>query len=139
MDGKFSISIPAYLSKTDSLDPSAVLQYENVKDQLFLLLYEERDTTNLPIENIFKNFSESFIQKIQHGNVVKYFLTKIDSQNAVIGNVRGSVNETAVYYRIAFIRSNSCYYKIIIGVQNDMESSYDQDMDAMIRSFKENK
>ena len=119
------------------MDASALLQYKNEKAQLFVLVYEEKDTSHTPIEALFKKFSEEFILKIEHGNVVKYYLTKIDSQNAVVGNIRGSVNETAVYYRVAFIQSNSGYYKIIIGVESDMQSSYDEDMDAIIRSFKD--
>ncbi len=135
-EGHFSISLPSYLTKADSLDPTALVQYKNEKDKLFVLVYQERDTSNVPIEMIFKKFSDDFILKIEHGNVVKYYLTKIGLQNAVVGNIRGSVNETAVYYRVAFIRSASGYYKIIIGVESDMESSYDEDMDTMIRSFK---
>ena len=131
----FSISIPEYLSKTDSIDSSALLQYENEKEQMFLLVYEKIDSTNTSPEKFFKTFSDNFTAKIEHGKLINYYPEKINGLDAVIGNIRGSVNETGVYYKIASIKNNKSFYEIIIGISSTMKSSYDEDINQIIYSI----
>ncbi|MBI3501498.1 MAG: hypothetical protein HY063_06870 [Bacteroidetes bacterium] len=131
---KFSISIPDYLSKTDNIDSSALLQYKNEKEQLFLLVYEKHDSSSL--ENFFKKFSEGFASKLEHGVLINYYPEKINGADALLGNIRGSVGETGVFYKVAAIRAKNSFYKIIIGVSENMKSTYEEDMDEIIRGFK---
>jgi len=136
-DGKFSISIPTYLSKTDSIDPSALLQYKNRKEQLFLLVYEKSDTLHLPIEALFKSFSDDFISRIGRANLIKYYPEKINSHHAVIGNIRGTVNETEVYYRIAVIKVNdTTCFEIIVGTTENNIGQYDEDIGKILNEIK---
>ena len=135
ISGAASISIPEYLSKTDSIDPAAALQYKNEKEQLFLLIYEKKDTINLQPEVLFKKFSDDLIARIGHCNLVKYFPKQIGSHQAVIGNIRGIVNETGVYYRIAVISSESAYYEVLFGVSENRFGTYDEDMNRILDSF----
>ena len=134
--GKFSISIPEYLSKTDSIDSSALLQCKNEKEQIFVLIYEETDTTYQSLDNSFRKFSDDFIAKMEHGNLVRYFPIKINNHDAFIGNIRGNARETNVYYRIAEIKVSDKIYKIIIGTTENNKSRYDEDMDKIIRGFE---
>ena len=137
VDGKFSISIPTYLSKTDSIDPSALLQYKNRKEQLFLLVYEKSDTLHLPIEALFKSFSDDFISRIGRANLIKYYPEKINSHHAVIGNIRGTVNETEVYYRIAVIKVNdTTCFEIIVGTTENNIGQYDEDIGKILNEIK---
>ena len=134
---KFSISIPEYLIATDSIDPSSLLQYKNEKEQMFLLVREKMDTVQQPLETIFKKFSDDLISNMENGNLVKYFPVKINDHDAFIGNIRGSVNETGVYYRIAVIKStDTMCFEIIIGTTDNDKSRYDEDMDKIIRGFE---
>lgn len=135
--GKFSIPVPEYLSQTDSIDPTALLQYKNEKEQLFLLVNEKQDTAKQPLETIFRKFSDDFISKMGNGNLVRYFPLKINNRDAFIGNIRGSVNETGVYYRMAVVKSTdiTCF-EILIGTTDNDKSRYDEDMDKIIRGFK---
>ena len=134
---KFSISIPDYLSKTASIDSSALIQYKNEKEQLFLLVYEISDTSNTSLQDFFKKISDDFISKLENGSLLKYYPEKINGLDALIGNIRGSVNETEVCYKIAAINSGKVFYEIIIGISSTMKSSYDEDMDKIIRGLKE--
>lgn len=134
VEGKFSISIPEYLTKTDSIDSSALLQYQNDKKQLFLLVYEISDTSAL--KDFFKKTSDDFISKLEHGTLMKYYPEKVNGADAMIGTIRGSVNETGVYYKIAVIQSGNSFYKIITGISENRKSDYDEDMDKIIRGFK---
>ena len=133
---KFSISIPEYLSKTDGIDANALLQYKNEKEQMFLLVYEKADSTNSSLEGFFKKNSNTFIAGIKHGNLIEYYPEKINGMDALIGNVRGNVNETGVYYRIAALKAGNSFYKIIIGISENMKSTYEEDMGKIIRGFK---
>lgn len=132
---KFSIILSEYLSKTDSIDSSALLQYKNEKEQIFLLVYEIADTAHLSVKDFFMKTSDDFISRIGHANLVKYYPEKINNQQAFIGNIRGMVNETSAYYRIAVIASGKSFWKIIIGTNDNRKSQYDEDMNKMIRSF----
>ena len=132
---KFSISIPEYLSKTDSIDSSALLQYKNEKEQMFMLIYEKNDSENVSLDSCFRKFSNNFIEKMEHGNLVNYYPEKINNTDAVIGNIRGRINETGVYYRVAVIRAGNSFYTIIIGLSENMKSQYDEDIDKIIRGL----
>jgi hypothetical protein len=134
--GKFSISIPEYLSKTNSIDSSALLQCKNEKEQIFLLVYKETDTSQQKFETQFRKFSDDFIAKMEHGNLVRYFPIKINNHDAFIGNIRGNARETKVYYRIAEIKVSDKIYKIIIGTTENNKSRYDEDMDKIIKGFE---
>lgn len=136
IDGKISISVPEYLSKTDSIDPSAILQYQNVNSNVFLVAYEERSLAGKTLQEFFKDFSDNLIAGIENGALLKYYPEKINGHNAFIGNIRGSVNETKVYYRVAVIESSNNMYRIIFGVGDGNQSTYYQDMDKIIRGFK---
>ena len=96
---------------------------------MFLLVYEKNDSINTPLETLFKKFSDNFAARIEHGNLIEYYPEKISGLDAVVGNIRGSVGETGVYYRIAAIKANNSFYKIIIGVSENRKSSYEEGMD----------
>ena len=132
---KFSISIPEYLSKTDSIDSSALLQYKNEKKKMFMLMYEKNDSENVSLDSCFRKFSNNFIAKMDHGILVNYYPEKINNTDAVIGDIRGSVNETEVCYRIALFKTKGVLYKIIIGISSTMKSSYDEDINQVIQSI----
>ena len=72
-EDKFSILIPEYLSKTDSIDASALLQYKNEKEQMFVLVYEITDTANVSLKYFFKKVSDNFISRIGQAALVKYY------------------------------------------------------------------
>lgn len=135
VEDKFSISIPEYLSKTDSIDASALLQYKNEKEQMFVLVYEITDTANLSLKDFFKKISDDFISRIGQATLVKYYPGQINNRNAFIGNIRGKVNETNAYYRMAVIESDKSFFEIIIGTNDNNKSQYDEDMNKIIRGF----
>ena len=135
LEEKFSISIPEYLFRTDSIDRNALIQYKNEKKQLFLLAYEKKDTLRSSLEVLFKNASDDLISKIGNAQLIKYYPKKINLHKAVIGNIRGAVNETGVYYRIAIIADSSRYYEIIAGTTENNLSNFSQDIDSMLDSF----
>lgn len=134
--GKFSISIPDFLVKALPGDSSLVAHYENEKKQVFLLIYQEPDTSHRSLQIIFTNFSNNFISRVEQGHLLKYYPEKINGCNAFIGNIRGKINGNGVYYRIAAIKSNNNYYEFIFGVLDDDQLLYEDDMAASIRSFK---
>jgi len=133
--GKFSISVPEHLIRTDSIDPNALIQYQNVGDHLVLLVYEKKDSVKNVLEASFKNLTNELIAKIERGTLLKYFPKKINSRNAIVGNIRGNVNGTTVYYRIAVIEGAGSFYQIIVGVLEDNRSSFDEDINSIIDSF----
>ena len=132
---KFSVSIPDYLSKTDSIDSSALLQYKNERDQLFLLIYEKEDS--LSLENFFKKFSENFISKLHNGTLINYYPEEINGADVLVGNIRGSVGEAGVFYKVAAMQGKNSFYKIIIGAVENRKSDYEEDMEKIIQSIKQ--
>lgn len=102
---------------------------------MFLLVYEKADTVEHSFENIFKTFSNDLISRIGDATLIKYYPKKINGCNALIGNVRGKVNGTGVYYRIALVETNLAYFQILIGVSADRKDSFEEDMDSLLHSF----
>ena len=132
---KICISIPEYLAQTNSIDPAAILQYKNEKEQLVLLIYEKTDTLNSSTEILFKKFSTEFMLRIGYANLVKYYPKEINSHHAVVGNIRGKVNETGVYYRIAVIEAGNTYYEVIAGVSENHFVDFNDDIDTILSSI----
>ena len=76
---------------------------------------------------------------IENGTLLKYYPETINGQEAFTGNIRGSVNQTKVYYRMALIRSATGYIKILFGAGDDEQSRYAEDMDTVIHSLNQEK
>ncbi len=131
--GKISICVPDYLSKTDSIDSSALLQFKNEREQLFLLVYEKSDSVSLEI--LFKKFSENFMSKLHNGTLLNYYPEKINGADALVGNIRGSVGETGVFYKVAVIEFENSFYKILFGVSENKRLDYEEDMEQSIKSI----
>lgn len=136
LEGKFSISIPEYLVSADNADPNALLQYQNEKEQLFVVVYERRDTFPTSIEASFKKFTDRLIPKIGDAVMVKYYPKRINAHHAMIGNIRGKVNGTGVYYRVALIEAGRTCYEIIIGIADDNRSNFEEDINSILASFR---
>lgn len=134
--GKFSLPVPEYLDKTDSIDPSAVLQYKNEKEQLFLLVYELRNQADTSLKALFKNNSDAFISKVDHGTLAKYYPEEIDGCKAMIGEIKGNVHETKVSYTMVIINANGAFYKIIAGVSGAKNPTYHDDIYKIILGFR---
>ena len=134
LEGKFSISIPEYLIKKDSICNDAVLQYDNEQENIFLAVYEHHDSAS--IQDIFKRSAGGYVSTIEHGTLQKYYPEKINGHDAFIGNIRGSVKETKVYYRMAVIQCAHGALEIVIGTGNDNESRFTEDMDTIIHSIQ---
>ena len=102
---------------------------------MFLLLYEQKDSSNTPVDTLFLNFSNALSSRLQDGGLLKYYSEKIKGCEALAGNITGIAGETKVYYRAAVIKNGTCFYKIILGISDDYRSDYDEDMNQIIRSF----
>ena len=134
--GKFSISVPEYLTPTDSIDPAALLQYQNEKEQMFLLVYEKADTVEHSFEDFFKKFANDLIARVGDATLLKYYPKKINGCNAIIGNIRGKVNGTGVYYRVALVEARNAFYEIIVGIADDNRSNFEEDINSVIHGFR---
>jgi len=133
---KFSLSIPEYLTKTDSIDGDALVQYENEAEHLFLLAYDVSDSLDTPLEIRFAKFSDQLISKIGEAVLLKYYPTQINGQKAMIGNIRGTVDETRAYYRIVLIESGNLCYELLIGVSDSNRTYFEDDINSIIQSFR---
>lgn len=127
--------IPEYLSATNDSASVIILRYENAEKNAFLIIYEEEDTTLRTTDSVFKKFSSTFLSNIQQAHMIKYYPDTINARPALIGNIRGKVNDFRVYYRIAVIQSKGKYYELIFGTSNDNQPYIDEDMNTCIRSL----
>ena len=136
VSGKLRLSVPSYLTKTDSIDAEAILQYENNKEQVYLVVYEQSDTSHRSMQECFEKFSNALADKLEHGALLNYVPEKINGCDAFTGNIRGSAKETSLYYRVMMIGSAEKYYEVIFCVGDNNQSSYREDIDTLIHSVK---
>lgn len=132
---EFSIPIPDYLTHSNNLDSSAIIQYHSLEKNIFVLVYQHPITADT-LNSYFKQLTSKLTAAIDRGTLLKYYPEKINGNQALIGNIRGSVNETIIYYRIALIQTESSFYEIIWGIDENIRSSYDDDMNKTIRGFR---
>jgi hypothetical protein len=86
-------------------------------------------------QTLFEKLSADFISRTGEARLIKYYPQLIHLHQAMVGNIRGSVKETGVYYRIAVIEAGSSYYEIIVAVADNHLNGFDEDIDQIIDSF----
>lgn len=133
--GPICIAVPEYLTPSAGIDTTALLQLENIKEQFVLLVWKRNDTVPKTPETAFRERSEQILAKTENGILIKYYPTTINGRQAWVGNIRGTVNKTRVYYRLAEIGSAGSAYEIILGVSDRNQSRYEKDMNTILQSF----
>jgi len=141
--GICSIKIPEYMSVAKDLNESAVLQYSNPKEEMYLIVIaDSKDEMKAANVNYTLQSYFDFAAKNLEGSVTNYKLTapkskKIHGNDALIGEINGNFNQYEVMYKLGTIESSKRFYQILTWTMGENRTKYGNDMNIMIESLKE--
>lgn len=165
VDNEYTINLPNFLSKTDTISEVAILQYQNTKKKIYTLIIADTKTefadvigTNIILDKVYKNdltdLNNQYLINIDgYSNFILDFITKkgisintisslekttINGLNARIISITGKahIDNTFYYWKFAFIESKDNFYQVITWTLKNQKNKYNQQMDSIIQSFR---
>ncbi|TAF67291.1 MAG: hypothetical protein EAZ55_02935 [Cytophagales bacterium] len=143
VEGLYSMDIAPYLDETNDLNDEASLQYNNTSKEVYIIVIDDDknaigDEYNL---SSYFNFAIGNIKAGISGATVtgqKTFTLPSGStcQQAI---VTGSFNGIGVYYILSAIETPTHFYQALSWTLKENASLYGNDMQEMIKSFKQTK
>jgi hypothetical protein len=144
VNNRYSISIPDYLQPCTDLHKDASFQYQNTDKDIYAIVIDERKKTmenydlDYDIDLYFNSIAKQpFLETIKEGKVSPPGRQDINGHKALVADITGKVDGTAVYYRMAVIETPFAFYQILVWTRADNKDKYFPDMVKMIESFKE--
>jgi hypothetical protein len=148
----FSMDIPINLGKTDDLNDAAVVQYQDLINDFYVMVIEEPKSgfatavetaiyqTTPDLKGYFKVIKEHFKTTSKDLEVTDVINSRINSCNAITFSMLGENTELKlkIFYRYAVIEDDKNYYQLMTWTSStNKEESIDK-MNEIIKSFKSN-
>ncbi len=144
INSRYTISIPEYLQPCADLHKDASLQYQNTEKDVYAIVIDERKKTmenynlDYDIDLYFKNIaSQPFLETIKDGKVSIPGRQEIDGHKALIAEITGKIEQTAVYYKLGVIETPYAFYQLLVWTRAENKDKVEPDMIKMLESFKE--
>jgi hypothetical protein len=144
--GQFTVSLPAYMSKTGGLNPDAVLQFRNmVRDVSGYIIREEKsvkgidDPANPSINEYYNQFLKEFLINKEERKVA----TPTENTNGEAKFVSTELtfldDETVIYYYyfVGIVETKNAFYKVICNSTLDFKNQYKNDFQKIFSSVKD--
>jgi hypothetical protein len=149
VDGKYSIDLPSYLSKSDDLNKAASLQYKNAMREFYVLVLDEPkesfnkivDEGELDYEKNLNGYSEILADDIAKSSGLettpKMQQTTINNLKARILEFDGTVDNVNIHWKIAYLEGKNRYYQVLTWTIPGKTEDNGEAMMAILKSFKE--
>lgn len=154
INGRYSMMLPEYLTEDSVLNNEASLQYSNIHKEVYIIVIDESkqdfidvytelneyDSTQSALENYAREQMESIrgaMSKITYES--KHRLLKTGCGKAITYDVSAfqETIEDEMGFKVAFIEGRLNLYMIMTWTFQSSIKLYQDDMDAMVKSFKE--
>jgi hypothetical protein len=143
----FSLEIPASLSEAKDLNDDADLQYDNLFDELYVIVIEEdkKDLkTQLGSDFEYPDTIEGYCELLKMNMEVldkldfsKMPTRQINGMKAKTFAVETKVDNIDIYYEFGYFESKNKYYQVMTWTLLDKKTEHSSKMQKMINSFKE--
>lgn len=150
-NNEFSLTIPASLTKTSNLNDVAELQYQDIWQELYVIVIQESKTE---LDSVFRlnDMSEYVSMDVDgyHGLITSNFKEVIkdcnfsESKDTVINNMKskiqsleGSVDNLNAYYNLGIFESEHNFYQVLTWTLADSKNKHQAAMNTMMYSFTE--
>ncbi len=151
VEKKYSISIPAFLTKTTKLNDEASLQFQHPWKEFYVIVIDESKSemqkalvdNNLTemYSNDIKGYSElllsGFNQKIVGAQKTKIVETFVNNMPARLLTISGKFEGIDAFYSLAFIEGKDRYYQIMAWTLLSKKNEYKDKMNQIMHSLKE--
>ena len=150
-NNEFNLMIPKFMDATTSLNDEAVIQYQNIFKETYLIIIDEN------IEEVTDAFYEAGIYDPNYSfmeNYVDFQIESIstDANSAIKGDhtkstINGLEAETIdltaqiegvayeIYYKVCFLKSEEKIYYMMLWTLNDRRDNYKEAFQKIYESF----
>ncbi|WP_338760768.1 hypothetical protein WAF17_14210 [Bernardetia sp. ABR2-2B] len=148
----YSLELPNFLTTTDSLNPNASLQYQNINKEFFVIVIEEdkKEFTRKIVENnaeeVYPPNLKGYTDIINHsiGETIKISARteiedlEINGLAAKNFTIEGqTADKIAVYYSFTIIKGKDNYYQIAQWTAKNQKALFQKQMLDIAKSFKQ--
>lgn len=144
---KYSIQLPAFLSKSTTLHEDATLQYENIFKELYVIIIEEPKLEFAELaENIgsepnlngyYDILTSGLEETIEDVDFTDIKDTQINGLKAKTFAITGKVDDIEAYYKMAYVEGKTSFYQIVTWTGKSNKDDFSETMTKMLTSFKE--
>jgi len=150
---KYTLSIPAFLTKVNNLNDDASLQYQHAWKEFYVIAIEEskdeieRALIDNNLTSIYENnidgysklaldvFKESLNNPYQ-SEIIETIVNEMPSK---LTTLKGSVDGIDAFYSIGMYEGKESYYQVLAWTLSSKQYSYKSKMDKILYSLKEMK
>jgi len=150
-DNRIEITLPYLLTESFTLHEQAVIQYQNLLQELYVIVLEEpKDEvlhfleTDEAVSNFSADFdgyarllNENMQFRIQFDSISEMTDTKINGLNAKRQTFYGDVKGVNAYYEVALVEGKKHYYQILTWTLQSQKKEHEERMKKILASFKE--
>lgn len=152
INNDYSLELPDFLSTTDSLNPNASLQYQNLDKELFVIVIEEdrKEFTRKIVENnaeeVYPPNLKGYTDIVNHsiGETITISARteiedwEINGLSAKNFTIQGQTHDKiGVYYSFTLVRGEEKYYQIAQWTAKNQKALFEKQMVEIAKSFKQ--
>lgn len=142
VDGKYALSVPAFLKETDDLALGASLQFENAYRNLYIIVMDE-DKSSAGMD--FEAYHEMAISRITEDPLLEEPTIEnkeelmINGLKAIETSIFGTMQEKEIiFYKHMTLEGEERYYQVVIWLRGEKRRlEYEETIDSVMRSFRE--
>lgn len=154
VNGLYSMKLPDYLTEGYDLNSEASLQYQDVVKEVYVIVIDEPKQDFIDVfmsiddydstKSAVDNYTEAQMESIEENMTTvtsksTIRKTKLGGCDARVADVAGTQDgiDDAMGFTVAFVEGKETLYMIMTWTFEKSKDTYQEDMDAMINSFKE--
>lgn len=151
VDNKFSIMLPGSMEAGKDLNDDAALQYQNIWQELYIIVIEESKTEvenafaandlnnefRLDVEEYNTLITNAFSEGIGNSTVNAITDTVMNNMKCKITTIEGDIENVKAFYTLGICESETHFYQVLTWTLADKKADHFEKMKKMIYSFKE--
>lgn len=151
IEGRYTLTIPAFLSEADDLHEDASLQYQNIFKDVYVLVIDEPKTAlhdildEFDYEETYSNDLDGYTQLILDGVIqnlnnphqTDVVETTVNGLPARLTTLEGVIENMPIFYVYGLYESQESYYQVIVWTSVEKKSQYKPKMEAVLQTLND--
>lgn len=150
VENRYSISLPSFLTEVHNLNEDASLQYQHAWKEFYIIVIEDSkeeidkvfEEYDMPPE--YSNTLQGYTNLVLHNINQNSSISSVSVEDTTINQLPAKLFTTTekidgidVYYSVAVIKSDDYFYQIMTWTLSSKKYQYKDQMEDILRSFKE--
>ena len=137
VDGKFTVSVPNFMKKTNRLSPGSPFQYENQFRTIYTIGQIDKAKNKQNFDDYSKTILNDFGQKLQDIEISQIdSLTNVDGLPAKKFEIWGTIDDEKVFYYLLTVNASPHYYQLCAWTLERRYEAYGKEVKSIVNSIK---